>query len=237
MSRFTYAFTAFWYVVPPNCGWTGDTPSQHCSLSGIRTVRTFHERIAVTDAWSIGPSQIPLPWIQANSPPERFTPSSRYAAPDAVSSLLPDTCSAGAAPVGGGDVGGGDVGGGDVGGGDVGGGDVVLDGETVGDVDTVEPVQATPFSEKLAGLPLVPVHEPLKPIDVDAPVPRLPFHDMLVAVTLAADCDQFADQPWVTCWPFGNAKRSVQADSASPRFLTVTLAVKPPEPVPQSFVV
>src|SRR5689334_21289936 len=35
--RFTYVLTAFWYVVPPNCDWTGETPSQHCSLSGIRT--------------------------------------------------------------------------------------------------------------------------------------------------------------------------------------------------------
>src|SRR5689334_12886543 len=156
MSRLTYVLTAFWYVVPPYCGCTGDTPSQHCSLSGTRTVRTFHARIAVTDAWSIGPSQMPLPWMQANSPPERLTPSRRYAVPDEVSSLLPETCRAGAAPpVGGGDVGGGDVGGGEVGGGEVGGG------------VTTEPVHATLFSEKSAGLPLVPLHEPLNPIAVD----------------------------------------------------------------------
>src|SRR5689334_17388394 len=223
MSRFTYVLTAFWYVVPPYCGCTGDTPSQHCSLSGTRTVRTFHERIAVTDAWSIGPSQMPLPWMQANSPPERLTPSRRYAVPDEVSSLLPDTCRAGAEPPeGGGDVGGGDVGGRD----DVGGGVVV-----------VEPVHATLFNEKFVGLPLVPVHEPLKPIAADAPVPRLPLYGMFVAVTSAPDCVQLADQPCVTCWPVGNPKRTVQADTASPRFFTVTLAVKPPEPVPQSFVV
>src|SRR4051795_11174036 len=36
--------------------------------------------------------------MQANSPLERFTPSSRYCAPAAVSSLLPETRRAGAAP-------------------------------------------------------------------------------------------------------------------------------------------
>ena len=63
-------------------------PSQHSSLSGTRTVRTFHVRMAEIDVASIGPSHIPLPWMHANSPPERFTPSSRYAVPDGVSSLL-----------------------------------------------------------------------------------------------------------------------------------------------------
>src|SRR5258705_412216 len=121
-SRFTYALTAFWYVVPPNCACTGETPSQDCSLRGTRTVRIFQVRIALMDVWSIGPSQMPLPWMQANSPPERFTPSSRYAAPEDVRIRLPDTCSAGAAPDGGGVVTGGVVAGGVVAGGGVTGG-------------------------------------------------------------------------------------------------------------------
>src|SRR4051794_41727222 len=102
ISRFTYALTWFWYAAPPYCAGTSAVPSQHSSLSGTRTARIFQVRIAAIDAWSIGPSQKPLPWMQANSPPERFTPYSLTVAPvDLLTSLLPETFSAGAAPVGG----------------------------------------------------------------------------------------------------------------------------------------
>src|SRR4051812_8720019 len=60
----------------------------------------FQVFIALIDAWSIGPFHMPLPWMQANSPPERLTPSSRYVAPDEVTRWLPDTCNAGALPGG-----------------------------------------------------------------------------------------------------------------------------------------
>src|SRR3954469_22608233 len=99
-SRFTYALTLFWYVAPPAPpDGTSPVPSQHCSFSGTRTVWTFQVFIALIEAWSIGPFHMPLPWMQANSPPERLTPSSRYVAPDEVTRRLPDTCNAGAAPV------------------------------------------------------------------------------------------------------------------------------------------
>ena len=47
----------------------------------------------------------------------------------------------------------------------------VLGGTEVGpDVGvTTEPVHSTPLSEKEAGFGLVPLHAPVKPIDVDAP--------------------------------------------------------------------
>ena len=51
------------------------------------------------DAWSLGPSKIPLPCTHAYSVPERSTPCSTTWAPLAFSSLLPDTCSCGAVDV------------------------------------------------------------------------------------------------------------------------------------------
>ena len=70
----------------------------------------------------------------------------------------------------------------------------------------------------------------MKPISAAAPVPRLPFHDMLVAVTFAPDCDQFALQPWVTFCVPGKVNFSVQEDMASPRLVIFTLPPKPPPP-------
>jgi hypothetical protein len=56
------------------------------------------EVIAETEVWSTGPSKSPVPWTQANSAPERSTPWSVTVCPEASTSLLPETCSAGAAP-------------------------------------------------------------------------------------------------------------------------------------------
>lgn len=90
------------------------------------------------------------------------------------------------------------------------------------------PLQATPLRVKAVGFGLLPEYAPLNPMVVEAPVPRLPFHDSLVAVTSLPVWLHFADQPWVTRWElFGKENLSVQPVSASPRFLTVTLAVKP----------
>jgi hypothetical protein len=44
-------------------------------------------------------------------------------------------------------------------------------------------VQAFPLRAKPVGDGLDPVHEPLKPITVDAPGARLAFHDRLAALT------------------------------------------------------
>ena len=67
---------------------------------------------------------------------------------------------------------------------------------------------------------------------VEAPVPRLPFQDSLVAVTSLPVWLQLADQPWVTRWLLvGKVHLSVQPLTGSPRFLMVTFAVKPLLPV------
>src|SRR3982751_2421262 len=101
ISRSTYVFTSLWYAVPPYAAGTSAVPSQHSSFSGTRTARIFQLRMALIEDWSIGPSQKPLPWMQANSPPERLTPCSVTVCPDRLTSLLPETLRAGAAPVGG----------------------------------------------------------------------------------------------------------------------------------------
>jgi hypothetical protein len=165
--------------------------------------------MAVIEAWSIGPFQKPLPWMQTNSPPERLTPSSRTVAPLGVTSRLPDTLSAGAAPVCGGGLVGGVVGG--VVAGVVGG--------VVGGL-VVPPVHVMPLTVKVAGTGLVPDQAPVKPSETDAPEPSEPFQDMLAAVTCAPDWVQVAFQPWVIlCAPVGKSKPSVQDDSGSPRLV------------------
>src|SRR5689334_7058539 len=107
----------------------------------MRTEWMFQVFIASMEAWSTGPSHMPLPWTQANSPPEWFTPRSRYVAPLAVTRWLPETCSAGAVPYVGVTVG-------------VGVGE--------GSVVTV-PSQTTPLTVKVAGTGSLAVNEPTKP--------------------------------------------------------------------------
>src|ERR1700749_3697913 len=89
---------AFMELVPASAAVTYDSAFQHASLSGTRTALTFQLNIAVTAAWSTSPSKMPLPWTQAYSVPDRSTPRRITCWPDAFSSLLPDTCSCGAAP-------------------------------------------------------------------------------------------------------------------------------------------
>lgn len=94
------------------------------------------------------------------------------------------------------------------------------------------PVHTVPFRVNVVGLtsPLA-APEPLKPMSMDALVPRLPFHDMLAAVTFAPDCVQFALQPCATRWLPGNANFSVQPPvTASPRLVIFTEAPNPPPP-------
>src|SRR3954447_19651398 len=114
--------------------------------------------------------------MQANSPPERFTPSSRTVAPVAVTSLLPETWIAGAGASAGG-VGGGLVGG--VTGGLVGG----VAGGLAGGGGVEGPLgQAPPVRVKAAGTGLLPDQVPMKPTGTDAPVPSEPFQPALTAV-------------------------------------------------------
>src|SRR5215467_13749073 len=49
--------------------------------------------MAVTAAWSTSPSKMPLPCTHSYSAPDRLIPRRITCAPDALSSLLPDTCS------------------------------------------------------------------------------------------------------------------------------------------------
>src|SRR6266567_2257796 len=62
------------------------------------TALTPQDFIAEIDAWSLGPSKIPLPCTQAYSVPDRSTPCSTTCAPVKLSSLFPDTCNCGALP-------------------------------------------------------------------------------------------------------------------------------------------
>src|SRR5947207_11096791 len=125
----------------------------------------FHAFIASTVDWSgCALSHRPLPWTHANSALDRLTPSSRYVLPASVSSLLPDTCSAGAAPpdavglvlavglavvLGLGLVG-------------------RMVGVVVGEEVTTTPVHVTPFTVNDAGTGLLPLQEPMKPSDTEA---------------------------------------------------------------------
>jgi hypothetical protein len=104
-----------------------------------------------------------------------------------VTIWLPETLSSGAGPAAGGSLGG--MLGGVLLGGTDGGSD---------DGDTTDPVHTVPLSENEDGFGLVPLHEPTKPADVDAPVPSEPFQPRLVAVTRLPDCAQVALQPWPT---------------------------------------
>jgi hypothetical protein len=82
-------------------------------------------------------------------------------------------------------------------------------------------LQDTPFSVNAVGLEKVPVQVPLKPIWVDAPVPRLPFHDMFVAV-MAPDVPlQLADQAPPRVCPDGSVNCRVQPLTGSCTLLMV----------------
>jgi hypothetical protein len=105
-------------------------------------------------------------------------------------------------------------------------------GEGLGEGLAVAP-QVTPLMENEVGLLLLPFHVPWKPMLVVVPVPRLAFHGMFVAVTVAPLWLQFADQPFDSCCPLGKLNRSVQLLIGSPRFLMSRLTVKPPDPEPQ----
>src|SRR6185437_10826533 len=166
---------------------------------------------------------------QANSAVERFTPSSRYVLPAEVTMWLPDTCSAGAAPPGGGELGGWELGGWELGGVEVGGRE--LGGWELGGGGVLTPpVQVVPLSENDAGTGFELPYVPWKPIAAEALVPSDPFQLMLTAVTCWPDCDQVALQPLETFWfASGNAKFSVQPETAEPRLVTFTLATKPPD--------
>ncbi|GAB3838634.1 hypothetical protein GCM10029963_04980 [Micromonospora andamanensis] len=123
-------------------------------------------------------------------------------------------------------------GGGGVVGGLVVGGGAVVGGGVVG---VVEPVHTVPLRVNELGDGLAPVKLPLKPMLVLAPVPSEPFQLALRAVTELPLWLQVADQPWVSRWPpSGKVNPRVQLLSASPRLVTVTLAVNPPD---QLFVV
>src|SRR3712207_4176244 len=66
-------------------------PNQQVSLSGTRIALAFHEAIALTAAWSAGPSWKPQPWMQAYSVPALLTPSRRTGWPTPLTSWLPAT--------------------------------------------------------------------------------------------------------------------------------------------------
>src|SRR2546428_6293220 len=73
-------------------------PSQQSSFMGMRTALIFQLFMIEIDAASWGPSERPQPWMHAYSVPIRFTPCSVTVTPDALTSLLPCTCSGEGAP-------------------------------------------------------------------------------------------------------------------------------------------
>jgi hypothetical protein len=97
-------------------------------------------------------------------------------------------------------------------------------------VGGVAPLQATLFTVNAVGLLNEPLHVPWKPISVDEPVGRLPFHDMLVAVRAVPEAVQLADQPELSACPAGRVNRRVQAVIGSPGLEILMVVVKPPLP-------
>jgi len=90
------------------------------------------------------------------------------------------------------------------------------------------PLQATPFTEKLVGAPLLPFQLPMKPGCTDWPLATAPFHASLDTVTFAPDCWNLAIHIWEMLWPSGKPKLSDQLDHASPVLVMVRPPWKPP---------
>jgi hypothetical protein len=82
-------------------------------------------------------------------------------------------------------------------------------------------LHATPFIVNAVGLLNVPVQVPLKPSWVDAPVPRLPFHGMFVAVMAPEVPVQLADQAPPRVCPDGSVNCRVQLVTGSCTLLMV----------------
>ena len=92
-----------------------------------------------------------------------------------------------------------------------------------------EPVHVVPFNAKLEGTALDEVHEPWKP---KAAVPFVAiegFQLAFLAVTEEPLCEIVAFHPLTTLCPEGKVQVRVQEDTASPRFVTVTSPMKPPD--------
>jgi hypothetical protein len=89
------------------------------------------------------------------------------------------------------------------------------------------PPQVTPFSAKEVGVEFAPLPVPMKPGVTVPPEGSEPFQASFFTVTLDEPVLQTPLQPWLTVWPFGKLKVRVQADRASPVFLTVSPPWKP----------
>ena len=98
----------------------------------------------------------------------------------------------------------------------------------VGEVVTV-PEQVTPLSVNEDGTGLLPLHAPLNPKLVLAPEPMLALYDTFVTVTLAPDCVYDPFHNCVIVCPAGKLHANRHPVNASPRFVTVTFAPKPPD--------
>jgi hypothetical protein len=89
--------------------------------------------------------------------------------------------------------------------------------------------QEVPFSANAVGRGLLPDQPPLKPNEVDPPVPSDPLYATLVAVTAAPDWVTAAFQAWVTVCPAAKDQVSRQLLTGSPRLVTFTSAPNPPD--------
>ena len=107
---------------------------------------------------------------------------------------------------------------------------VVLDVGVLEVVVLVPPLHAVPLSAKFVGAGfVVPFDVPWNPKLVLAPVLMEPFQLAFFAVTAVPLWVTVAFHAEVTVWPPVNDQVNVQLDSASPVFVTVTFATKPPD--------
>src|SRR5579875_1769958 len=105
---------------------------------------------------------------------------------------------------------------------------------TLDGVATTDPGELPPPPPLVdpAGVQVTEAGAELVPIWVDAPAARFPFQEALATVTVSPDCDQFPDQPWVSCCLPEYEYDSVHPVIAVlPVLVTVIEAVNP---VPQS---
>jgi len=98
----------------------------------------------------------------------------------------------------------------------------------VGEPPLTLPVHVVPFRAKLDGTGLLPLHAPLNPKLVLAPVDSEPLYDTLLTTTFAPDWVKLPFHSCVIVCPAPNDQVSCQLLIGLPRFVMLTLAPKPP---------
>jgi len=108
---------------------------------------------------------------------------------------------------------------------------VVVGRVVVGRVVVVEvpPPHAVPLTVKEVGAALAELfQDPRNPVVTVPPLATVPFHDMLVTVTVDPVWAQVPLQPWLRVWPFVKPKVRFQEVHGSPVLVIATDPWKPP---------